>query len=161
MPDVQPVENAVQILDAEAERYRYGLERAPEGAVVTALCDVQGEEWTPRGYQPFAVDYRLEVRLDEKTGIYRFTERNERTGPIQDSNGNWTYGASHSVQRGKFVSKTYTTGNRMSPRVLDAGGQWQQWTFQSGDVKKPLFTALRGLGWRPKHDNFLTRFFEH
>jgi hypothetical protein len=148
---------AVLALNADAEFHRYAVEPGPDGApVLLALCQVAGEKWTPGGYRPFSVDYRMEVRLDPETGVYAFTERETETDPSQTLGG----GATVSHQRGKFVTKTHTAGGMMTPRVRGADGAWRQWNFSSGPVKKPLFAALRAQGWRPKRDSWLGRLLE-
>jgi hypothetical protein len=148
---------AVLALNSQAETHRYAVEQDPDGTpVLLALCQVAGEKWTQGGYRPFSVDYRMEVRLDPGTGIYTFTERETETDPSQNLGG----GTTVSHQRGKFVTREHTAGGMMTPRVRGADGEWKQWNFNSGVVKKPLFAALRAQGWRPKRDSWFGRLFE-
>jgi hypothetical protein len=166
--DLDHAVDALRALDTPDSPFHVVRTQTDKGTVVSVHWKVWDARWkTVMGSGSQDLDYQIDVTLDDSAGTYRFIEGYTR---VESSTGLLPLDLAHQKSTQKFRGKTAFTVHKDFVRsgevtVEDGAGNTttgRTWvgTFRPRDLKDPVFEALRGLGWRPKHDNRWNRFWE-
>ncbi|WP_030158783.1 hypothetical protein [Glycomyces sp. NRRL B-16210] len=156
-------------MNADGLPYRIDAKPGPGGVRVEVRWKQEELRWQSlfvNGSRAYA--WRMEVDLDPTRGAYKFIEHSgsatvrSGAGP----GGAAVYGA-WTWRRGKTGGKRqamFVEGADGKVQVVDSGGPRTSWegvaSITPSDAKAPVFTVLRGHGWRPRVDWFGARLFE-
>jgi hypothetical protein len=110
-------------------------------------------------------NYKVIVSLNETKRTYGFKEyyTESKSGIRMSDDGNLSFGSEKSFGSGKMIGRSFEAGvgvPNQSQNQTAIGGPTYQASFNTAQIKQPLFAFLEQVGWKIK-GGWFNKLFSH